>query len=601
MIFGENFPINQPKGTIAPKPPIDIESFVNMFKAERDKNKNYERFELVKGRDIKFWYNQKNYSRFIQEDTTLAKSCLRYEESGKFLEMYVNNPDLVNMLILKDDVEKLRGRALVWYLTYPENRIYMERIYTINDSDVELYKRYAREQGWLYKTRQTYGYQHNIVDGKTNEELYWENFPMRVQLKRKPVNYFPYLDTLCVYNSETGVISNEGKLLRRPPYIRLSDHQGSFIDEADHREMVVSRHYNDEIPREEATFVNLDQDWVFQQDVVYVNNSGGMNSHRHSQLVCESNIMGNRKYFLKDSCVWSDYLKTFIYKDSVREGYMDSKKTNKVLIHRRMIGKYFESDKDGDLIKKKIDVSLPFEEYILTQGLTMKSKRSQLEKMYREWEYNRTINWNEPDGEGDTEEVTPRNTQNTINAHLLRGINNNPWDDTPHPTPRPMSTPRRTSGASLSDRISAITRNTNDPIAELRRDIVGEVNERLTLNNITEPNTPTRFRVTRSGLVVEERPIAEEPSIDGLSIEPDVERNIIIDTLGSIDPNTINDGGPQSEDTSDNGTPNVDWGSILGARNLYSPSDTPWFNVQYTASSRRWTLTGNDNDGNDTQ
>ena len=74
LIYKDLFPINQPKGTITPKPPIDIESFVNMFKAEKDKNKNYEKFELVSGKDIRFWYNQANYSRFIQEDTTLAKS-----------------------------------------------------------------------------------------------------------------------------------------------------------------------------------------------------------------------------------------------------------------------------------------------------------------------------------------------------------------------------------------------------------------------------------------------------------------------------------------------------------------------------------------------
>ena len=407
VIFGDEFPINHPKGAPEIKPKVDIESFVNMFKSERDKNKNYERFELVKGSDIKYWYNQKNYSRFIQEDTTLAKSCLRYEEYGKFLQMYVDNPQLVNMLILKDDAERLRARALVWYLTYPEGRIYMERIYTINDADVELYKKYAREQGWLYKSRQTYGYHHNIVDGKNGEEYNWENFIMKVQLKHKPVKYHPYLDTLCVYNPETGIISNEGKLLRRAPYLKLADSQGGFIDEADHREQVFSKHYNDEIAREEAEFVNLDQDWVFQQDVVYVHNSGGKKSHRCSKLVCQSKIFGNTKYFLADDCVWSEHLNTFIYKQSSREAYLDDSKTKKVIIHRRMIGKFFEINKDGDIIKKKVDASMPFEDFLEKRGLSMSSKRKTVEKVYEEWNYNRTINWGEPDGDTDTEEITP--------------------------------------------------------------------------------------------------------------------------------------------------------------------------------------------------
>ena len=104
-LYGNSFPINQQKGIIRKGINNDIESFVNMFKSLRDKDNSKNNFELVKGKDIKFWYNQENYSRFIKEDTTLAKSCLRYAESGKFLEMYVNNPDIVNMLILKDDLQ----------------------------------------------------------------------------------------------------------------------------------------------------------------------------------------------------------------------------------------------------------------------------------------------------------------------------------------------------------------------------------------------------------------------------------------------------------------------------------------------------------------
>lgn len=545
MIYGDAFPINHPKGMPEVKPKIDIESFVNMFKAERDKNKNYERFELVKGRDIKYWYNQKNYSRFIQEDTTLAKSCLRYEESGKFLEMYVNNPDLVNMLILKDDVDRLRGRALIWYLTYPEGRIYMERIYTINDCDVELYKKYAREQGWLYKSRQTYGYHHTIVDGKTNEEHSWENFPMRVHLNRKPVSYYPYLDTLCVYNPETAIISNEGNLLRRPPYLKLSDHQGSFIDEADHREMVFSRHYNDEIAREEAEYVNLDDDWVFAQDVVYVHNSGGKKSHRNSPLISQSNIIGNRKYFLKDDCVWSEYLKTFIYKESVREGFIDDRKIKKVIIHRRMVGKYFEADSDGVLIKKKIDASMPFETYLESKGMTMKSKRSQLEKLYKEWEFNRTINWSEPEDNTDTEEVTPRPSMSDRYRSTLHS-----WDvEVPSPRrrsdrlgesrPRPISSepiPEPTEPApsidftdlDLSDRLLDLLSQQNTNIFVGNHDNV--VNVRRDVPSVEGPSRgepiQNRFRVRP---IVQDR--AEEPqdevsNTSALDTNPDDTRDV---------------------------------------------------------------------------
>ena len=355
LIFSDLFPVNQPKDQIAPKPPVDIESFVNMFKAERDKNKNYERFEIVKGLDIRYWYNQENYSRFIQEDTSLAKSCSRYKEAGKYLEMYVSNPDIVNMLILKDDVNRLRGRAIVWNLTYPENRIYMDRVYSINDCDVESFKNYAKEQGWLYKSKQTYGFHHNIVDSRNNEEYVWENFIMKAQIKPKEYKYYPYLDTLCVYNRETGLLCNDGRLLIGPPHIRLAHPEGGFSDEAEYRELVFSRVYNREIVREDATFVSLDQDWVYSYEVIYVHNTGGKTSYINSPLIVESNILGNKKFFLKEECVYSDYLGTYIYKDSVKEAYLDKNMKEKILIHKRLVHKFFDVTNDGIIIKKKVE------------------------------------------------------------------------------------------------------------------------------------------------------------------------------------------------------------------------------------------------------
>jgi hypothetical protein len=569
MIFGDSFPINHPKNMPEVKPKIDIESFVNMFKAERDKNKNYERFELVKGRDIKYWYNQKNYSRFITEDTTLAKSCLRYEEAGKFLDMYVHNTDYVNMLILKDDADRLRARAIVWHLSYPENRIYMDRVYTINDFDVELYKNYAREQGWFYKTRQTYGYQHNIIDGRTGEELNWENFPMRVVLKNKPIKYYPYLDTLSVYNPETGIISNEGKLLRKPPYLKLADPQGGYIDEADHRDMVFSRLYNEEIAREEAEFIDLDQDWIFQQDVVYVHNSGGKKSYRNSPLVVESNIFGKRKYFLKNTCVWSNHLNTYIYKESSREAYLDTEKTQKVIIHRRMIGKYFELKSNGDIIKKMSDSTNfgRFEDYLKSKGLTMKSKHSTIEKLYKEWQYNRTIHWDEPIDETDTEEIT---SERTIRFSNATSPWYNPYSDA-GTVPHPMPTRRR--NHPVEDELDDFMVEEDHPVATtLNTDVFTELLRMTEVpgnrqgheippapntnqlvgrgrGRIVRPDNPqggeilghvgggTPLRFTVSSPTIIGRPVVEDRSVDPPTPMEDSPANgdIVIDTLGGVD------------------------------------------------------------------
>jgi hypothetical protein len=370
MFFGNNFPTNHPKDQPRPKPMVDIESFVNKFKAERDKDVNYNRFEIVNGKDFHYWYSQSNYSRFVHEETTLGRSCLRYEESSKFLKMYSMNPDVFSMLILKDDDGKLRGRANIWKLEKPEGRIYMDRVYSVNDFDVELFKDYAKEQGWLHKEQQTYGWQNNIVDTRNGEIHKWNDLTLLSKIEKIPgshYKYYPYLDTLCVYNTENKTLTNDGRLRVLEPHILLTDYQGSYHSEIDGRDRVFSDVYNEFIIREEAVFVEIDDTWIFESDSVYVHNSGGKYAYRHSNKIVESYIY-KRKYFLKDDAEFSDYLGTYVHKESIRIAYLDSDKKEEVKIHYKMIGREFE-EKDGVIIKKKI-----------TQNPNPSTKQSTLDK-----------------------------------------------------------------------------------------------------------------------------------------------------------------------------------------------------------------------------
>jgi len=354
MFYQGQFPVNQAKGQPRPKPLADIESFVNKFKAEREKDVNYERFEIVNGTKFQFWYSQENYSRFVHEETTLGRSCLRYKESSKFLRMYSTNKGTFSMLILKDDANKLRGRANLWVLEEPEGRIYMDRIYSVNDFDVELFKDYAKQEGWLHKESQTYGWSNNIVDTKTGEIHNWDKMTMLAKIKKVPIDdykYYPYLDTLSIYNTKEHTLTNDGRLRVLEPHLLLTDYQGSYHNEVDGRERVNSTVYNEFIVRDEAKFVEIDDSWVYESDAVYVHNTGGKHAYRHSEKIVESNIY-KRKYFLKEVAVYSKYLGTHVHKDSVRTAYLDEEKSQEVQIHYKMVGIEFE-EKGGDIIKKK--------------------------------------------------------------------------------------------------------------------------------------------------------------------------------------------------------------------------------------------------------
>jgi hypothetical protein len=130
----------------------DIEEFTNKFKAALSKQGEY--FEEVYGEDIENWYSAGNYKEM---SGTLGNSCMA-QKTGLF-KIYTENPDVCKMLILLED-DKLIGRALVWKLNSikiygkdpAQDSWFMDRQYTIKDSDVEKFRNYAKEKGWIYKS-----------------------------------------------------------------------------------------------------------------------------------------------------------------------------------------------------------------------------------------------------------------------------------------------------------------------------------------------------------------------------------------------------------------------------------------------------------------
>ena len=356
MLYGDQFPVNQIKGQIMPRTPNDIESFVNIYKFERDKNINYNRFEIVRGDDIRHWYSQENYNRYANNETTLGKSCMRYAESGKFLNMYTQNPQIFSMLILKDDRGKLKGRAIIWDLMKPEGRKFLDRIYTVNDHDVESFKNYAKEQGWLYRYQQCFGWFNKIVDPTINKIIDQRDILLEAHLDKIPethYNYYPYLDTLSIYNKKTHILSNDGSLRTKSGHLLLTDYQGHFHSEVDERERVYSEIYAQDILEEDSIFVEIDQSYIYRNDAVYVHNSGGKQAFKNSNKIVKCKLPGkDTKFFLKEDAVWSGYLDTFIHKESVREAFLDPQKTKPVLIHYRMIGKNFVK-RDGSIFYEK--------------------------------------------------------------------------------------------------------------------------------------------------------------------------------------------------------------------------------------------------------
>jgi hypothetical protein len=167
----------------------DIEYFVNEFKYLNDsyKDKYKNKIKIVSGEDIRKYYNESNYEGGDKGENTLSKSCMREQRCQKYLQVYVDNPDKIKMVVLFGSNNKIRARALLWKtdIGYYLDRIYYTSIFekmTIID--------------WVKENVSK-----NILLYPNKEEMY-------VELKNAKIyEYYPYLDTFKYYIPSKGFLS----------------------------------------------------------------------------------------------------------------------------------------------------------------------------------------------------------------------------------------------------------------------------------------------------------------------------------------------------------------------------------------------------------
>ena len=90
----------------------------------------------------------------------VSKITQHMNKCRTIFNIYIKNPDVCRLVILRED-DKILGRALVWKLVSIRSGVgekfegveyFMDRQYTIKDSDVNKFRNFAKEQGWIYKT-----------------------------------------------------------------------------------------------------------------------------------------------------------------------------------------------------------------------------------------------------------------------------------------------------------------------------------------------------------------------------------------------------------------------------------------------------------------
>jgi hypothetical protein len=192
----------------------EIENFVNSYKSSYDIMSNaLLQFDVVKGIDIAYWYYYKRYVDGTSGGGTLNNSCMS-EMYERTFEIYIENKQ-VSLIILYDDngtikdgkytSSKIKGRALLWECKLNGSDImFMDRVYTRFDSDVNLFIKYAEDNGYYYKEQQTMYPDENITNGKETVKGHLQG-----NLDNTDFYEYPYCDTLCYINSSNGYISNK--------------------------------------------------------------------------------------------------------------------------------------------------------------------------------------------------------------------------------------------------------------------------------------------------------------------------------------------------------------------------------------------------------
>jgi len=223
--------------------PSELENFVRQWGAVWiDEFDNQNGFMIVQGPDIKKWYYGGNYSQeTLGGKGTLGKSCMRYDECQKYLDIYALNPEVVKMLVVLDPDKKLRARMLIWSVgeEYLLDRCY----YTRED-----------EQGasilWLEKNLD----KKVRLDSKNGDFVILE----RTKNSDGTFDYYPYMDSFPYYNTRSRKLQVEEPQKGEENWIILKETSGGFSNFG----KVYCNFDGNEYPEEDCFFSDIEDTWM---------------------------------------------------------------------------------------------------------------------------------------------------------------------------------------------------------------------------------------------------------------------------------------------------------------------------------------------------
>lgn len=251
----------------------DLSKFVDKFKASynsyKAKKERKEPFRLVSGEDIRYWYLLDNYcNKTLSGYGTLGKSCMRYEECQSYFDIYVNNPNVVQLLIktdFEDGEEKLKARALFWKT---DKGTFLDRIYYTDFEEHQEMINWCKEN--LKPT---------FHPGK-----YIGDVKVVLESNQNEYSKYPYMDSLPYYYTleRTLYSCEQPHVNQRSELLYLQDTDGGFqtqdsvyceyIDDSlPEDEVVWSEYHSSYLPIHSSVWSDYYNSELFDDDAVYSN------------------------------------------------------------------------------------------------------------------------------------------------------------------------------------------------------------------------------------------------------------------------------------------------------------------------------------------
>jgi len=287
----------------------DIEDFVNAYRSEFNTNNDIS-FEIVNGNDIIKYYNGSTYE---QGNGSLNRSCMRHDKCCKYMDIYRQNSNINMVILLNKKKRRILGRALLWKLTEPSGIYLMDRIYTVDDSIVHLFKKIAKKNGWLYKTKQTFDCV-DVIDTDEKEKF----IKMKVQLECGS-DYYPYLDTLLYFNRKNLYLTNDIEDFKtNSDIIKLRDINGGNQD----NENFVYDSIND-------AMIHIDDSIYCYYGDIYTHKNLAFFSESDKEYISPNNLRYSKtedKFLHKRNSVFSYFLNDFIHTDNAVRVYLNKEK-----------------------------------------------------------------------------------------------------------------------------------------------------------------------------------------------------------------------------------------------------------------------------------